>query len=93
MAELLTQRAIAEYLDLDARQIRNLEKLGLPTRKVGGEKRYPWPSGLHWYIKYKTAAGKKQTTSKRLEAAKLRSAEAKAEQDELDLFERQARSP
>jgi phage terminase Nu1 subunit (DNA packaging protein) len=97
MAELLTQREIAEYLDLDVRSIRNLEKLGLPTRSVkpkGGngtpEKRYPWPAALHWYIRYKATPPKKEKSdAKRLLKAQARKTEAQAAKEELSLLERQ----
>jgi hypothetical protein len=90
MADLLTQLLLAEYLDMDARQVRRLEKEGLPTRSVRGEKRYPWPAALHWYLKYKTELAKKSSPAQRLLLANARKAEAQAAMAENELFKQQA---
>jgi phage terminase Nu1 subunit (DNA packaging protein) len=89
MAELLTQSAVAEYLDVDARHVRRLEKSGLPVRTVAGDKRYPWPAALHWYIKHRETLVRGQNIPKRLAAAKVRQAEADATTKEMDLAKRQ----
>lgn len=83
MAELLIQRQLAEMLDLDPRQIRNLEKVGLPTSKVKGEKRYPWPKCLHWYLAHKVDAIAKRSDGKELDAQRLRKLTAEADLAEL----------
>lgn len=90
MAELLRQKVLAEYLDLDPRQIRNLEKKGLPTRAVKGETRYPWPKCLHWYLDFKLQSLKGKGTAKRVLEARIRKLEAEAERAELDLLERRS---
>lgn len=85
MAELLTQQAIAELLDLDTRQIRNLQKQGLPMRRVKGAPRYPWPAGLQWYLAHKVELATKRAGPKALEEATLRKLEAQARLHEIDV--------
>lgn len=90
MAEALTQKDVARRLDLDVRQIRNLVKQGLPTT-TDDPPRYPWPACLHWYVERKISTAREQfTTTARLDAARLRAEEAKADTLELSLAEKRA---
>jgi hypothetical protein len=85
--ETLTQKALAERLDLDVRQIRNLEKKpGFPVAWKRDEKTYPWPEVLHWYLNFKAeSANAKFTGPARLAAAQIREMEARAAKQELAL--------
>ena len=85
--EKLTQKALAERLDLDVRQIRNLEKKpGFPVTWKRDEKTYPWPEVLHWYLAFKAdAANAKFAGPARLLAAEIRDKEARAAKTELGL--------
>ena len=88
MAELLPQSAIAEYLNVDVRQIRNLEKKGLPMVRVKGTPKYPWPAGLHWYLDFKIQAALKKEGGGEAERWRVRTERAKALRAELDLAQR-----
>lgn len=87
--EVLAQKELAARLDLDPRQIRNLEKKGMPRtylREDGEERGYPWPACLHWYVRFKIEAEtQKLTVPQRLQAAQIRDLEAKAAKSELAL--------
>ncbi len=87
--EVLAQKELAARLDLDPRQIRNLEKKGMPRtylRDEGEERGYPWPACLHWYVRFKIEAEtQKLTVPQRLQAAQIRDLEAKAAKSELAL--------
>ncbi len=87
--EVLAQKELAARLDLDPRQIRNLEKKGMPRtylREEGEERGYPWPACLHWYVRFKIEAEtQKLTVPQRLQAAQIRDLEAKAAKSELAL--------
>lgn len=85
MAEMLTQQQVAEYLDINPRSVRNLQKAGLPMRRVKGDPRYPWPAGLHWYLRHKLQSALKNATPKREIAARVRKLEAQADREELSL--------
>lgn len=87
----VTQKLLAELLNVDARQIRNLDRAGLPSfrRKENNEKRYPWPESLHWYIRFKQEEiTKRLGTNARAEEAKADKLEAEAELAHMDLLER-----
>lgn len=85
--ERLTQKELAARLDLDPRQIRNLDKKpGFPTVWEEDEKRYPWPEVLHWYVRFKLDSGTAKLTGPvRLQQAQIRDLEAKAAKSELAL--------
>ena len=85
--EKLTQKGAAERLDLDVRQIRNLEKKpGFPITWKRDEKTYPWPEVLHWYLAFKAdAANAKFAGPVRLLQAEIRDKEARAAKTELAL--------
>lgn len=85
--EKLPQKVLAQRLDVDVRQIRNLEKKpGFPVLWEQDEKRYPWPEVLHWYVAFKSeAASAKFTGPKRFEAAQIRDMDARAAKTELAL--------
>jgi phage terminase Nu1 subunit (DNA packaging protein) len=87
--EVLAQKELAARLDLDPRQIRNLEKKGLPRtyfREEGEERGYPWPACLHWYVAFKIETEtQKLSTPQRFQAAQIRELEAKAAKAELSL--------
>lgn len=88
MLERLTQQQLAARLDLDVRQIRNLEKQGLPRDPDG---RYPYPAAFRWYLKQKLEAerAKLDTGSVRLQNAEIRDAEARAAIREHTLREKE----
>lgn len=77
MADKLKQTELADRLDLSVRQVRNLEKEGMPSA---------WPAALHWYVERKVSDARAQfATSARLHAAKLRQEEARAAALELNV--------
>lgn len=80
----VNQTGLAELLGLTTRQIRNLEREGMPHRADGAKKLYPIPGALSWYYKRQFVA--EQPTS--LEEAKLRKLSAEAEIVELELGEK-----
>jgi phage terminase Nu1 subunit (DNA packaging protein) len=53
MAEFVTQKGLAWILGVSPRQIRNLEKHGLPSQRSARSVRYPIPDALEWYYKRK----------------------------------------
>jgi phage terminase Nu1 subunit (DNA packaging protein) len=102
VAELLNQQQCAEWLDVSTRHVHNLVKLGLPTVNDAGKTAYPWPAGLHWYIRYQVELAKKGGTKPTAEAsaeedaavrrreasARALKLEAEAEDAVLELHER-----
>lgn len=88
MAEHLTQKQLATRLDLDVRQIRNLEKQGLPRDPDG---RYPYPAAFRWYLQQKLAGEreKQDAGDRRLRDAEIRQAEARAAIHEHTLREKE----
>jgi phage terminase Nu1 subunit (DNA packaging protein) len=83
--ELLTQDDFADRLGLSTRQVRNLEKSGLPTRSRGGKKLYPWGGCLAWYISFKVQTAVTAASPADFDEAKTRKMAAEAEIAELDL--------
>ena len=85
--EKLKQKDLAQRLDVDVRQVRNLEKKpGFPVLWERDEKTYPWPEVLHWYLNFKSdSANAKFTGPKRIIAAQVRDMEARAAKTELAL--------
>lgn len=85
--EKLTQKVLAQRLDVDVRQIRNLEKKpNFPVLWEKDEKSYPWPEVFHWYVNFKTeTASAKFTGPQRVLAAQIRDMEARAAKTELAL--------
>lgn len=53
MAELLSQKKLAEWLNVVPRTIYDLQKKGAPSTLDRGKRVYPWPAFLHWYIEYR----------------------------------------
>lgn len=85
--EQLSQKVLAQRLDIDVRQIRNLEKKpGFPVTWKRDDKTYPWPEVLHWYVNFKLeSASAKFTGPQRLQSAMIRDMEARAAKTELAL--------
>lgn len=50
---LLTQKQLAETLNISERQIQNLEEKGLPHEGRRDTKLYPWGDALIWYLIYR----------------------------------------
>ncbi|HET7552183.1 MAG TPA: hypothetical protein VFK04_12905 [Gemmatimonadaceae bacterium] len=96
----LTQVEISEWLDLTTRRVRDLVKEGLPSRVEKGKRLYLWPAALHWYIRYKVEAERKQRPNgdsesiaelhRREKMADVEKAEADAEIRKLELARQRA---
>lgn len=87
MDEELSQKAFAERLGLQARQVRNLEEQGLPFLPEKGKKpkRFPWRACFRWYLAFKVESEVKRRVpsdvsalDRREQLAKVRIAEARA---------------
>lgn len=85
--EKLSQKVLAQRLDIDVRQVRNLEKKpGFPVLWHRDEKTYPWPEAFHWYVNFKLeSSNAKFTGPRRFEQAQIREMEARAAKQELAL--------
>lgn len=88
--EWITQKELAERLDLTVRQVRNLGDHGLPRREDG---RYPWPDAQKWYIRFKQQEKVQRANVERPNdaerAARTRKLTAEAIARELEIAERQ----
>lgn len=78
---------LAEYLGLEVRQIRNLEKQGVVqyVRRRGTTKLYSLGTCVQRYIRWHTAAAEETSPKARLERANADEAEARAELARLKL--------
>lgn len=77
----------AAITGLSTRQIRNLEKAGMPCRDgEGNRKAYPLPDALQWYVAEKMREAERSAKPSGLEEAKVRKMEAEAELKQRDLL-------
>jgi len=89
--EGVTQKLLAELLNIEPRTVRRLEKEGLSFyhKKGTNERRYPWPESLHWYIKHKQDEVRRRLNSSvRTDEARAAKMEAEAEIMQLELLEK-----
>lgn len=93
MKEKLTQKELADRLDLVPRQIHNLVNEGMPAKVEKGKRFYPWPECNVWYIDYKirSAAPKPDKNKDRLVELELRKEEVAVRSAELKLAKEEAR--
>lgn len=94
MKEKLSQKELADRLDVVPRQVHNLVNEGMPTKVQKGKRYYPWPECNVWYIEYKIRAAAPKPDKNRDKMAELelrqlevavRSAEQKLAKDEARL--------
>lgn len=62
-----SQTQLASILGLGTRQIRRLEKAGMPHRAEGNAKLYPLPDAVQWYIERKMREAEEGATPSALE--------------------------
>lgn len=93
--ERLSQTELARRLGLTPRQIRNLEKKGLPygyPKKKGSDKEYPWPTCNLWYIDFRIQSEFERLGRKPdLDGARARKEDALARRAEWDLAKDQGK--
>lgn len=87
MAKPLNQTEVAELLGLTTRQIRNLEKEGLPKTAKGGKAGYNGPAVVQWFVAYR----EQLVAPKDLAEAEQRKAIADAQLAELKLAREQGK--
>jgi hypothetical protein len=91
--EKLSQKELADRIDVVPRQVHNLVNEGMPTRVSKGKRYYPWPECNVWYIDYKirSAAAKPDKRRDRLNDLELRKEEVAVRSAELKLAKEEAR--
>ncbi|MGE0456423.1 MAG: hypothetical protein AB7Q30_23065 [Vicinamibacteria bacterium] len=85
----MTQSEFAELVGLTTRQIRNLEKAGLPHRSDKNRKLYPVPSAIHWWRDREVELAVKEIEVGDLDEAKTRKMQVEAARAELELAREQ----
>jgi phage terminase Nu1 subunit (DNA packaging protein) len=91
--EKLSQKELADRLDVVPRQVHNLVNEGMPTKVQKGKRFYPWPECNVWYIDYKirSAAPKPDKNRDRMAELELRREEVAVRSAELKLGKEEAR--
>lgn len=85
----VNQSELATILPLTTRQIRNLEKEGMPHRAEGRHKLYPLPDAVEWYARYREGLARAELESTDYEEAKARREAARARMAEMEVAERE----
>ena len=81
----VTQTEFAELVGLTTRQIRNMEKSGIPHRASGNRKLYPVPAAILWWRDREVERAVASVEVGDIEAARLRKMQAEAARSELEL--------
>ena len=56
--QTLPQVDFSRFMGLTSRQLKNLERLGMPCHSAGGQKLYPFPEAVQWYVNFKVEAAR-----------------------------------
>ena len=81
----MSQADLSRVIPLTTRQIRNLERSGLPHRAEGNRKYYPLHECVRWWAEYEKTKAMKAAKLSELDAMRTRKLEVEAEQKELEL--------
>lgn len=80
----VSQREIAEIIGVSVRQVRYLMDDGLPAVARNGDRVFPVPAAVQWYLARKVTEAKRAAADDPLEAAKIRKMTADADRAELE---------
>lgn len=81
----VTQSEFAELVGLTTRQIRNLEREGLPHRSDKNRKLYPVPTAIVWWSDRKTEKALAAVEVQAIDEARTRKMQVEAARAELEL--------
>lgn len=91
MTHEVTQVELARILPLTTRQLRNLEREGLPHRADGRRKLYPLPEAVDWYIRYRENLARAEFDNVDYERARARYETARARLAEIGVAREEGR--
>jgi phage terminase Nu1 subunit (DNA packaging protein) len=87
----VSQEGLAEIIGLSTRQIRNLEKDGIPHRAEGMRKFYPIPAAVQWYMKRKQDEAMASLGEIDYHEARARREQARARMAEIEVAKAEGR--
>lgn len=91
MSQHVNQTELAQILGITSRQVRNLEKKGIPHRSKGREKLYPVPGAVLWYIQQERERASSSAPLEEMKELKNRKLSAETRLAEFEAAEKEGK--